>query len=413
MSQFVRRTWSLTQVTRGAELIVSASQNATRGYDFGCRPTCPKSVPDPSVPHDSVRVTCYLDASQPGGSSNSLALLINSLGPRFEVSVVGSSADMLTEVSSRRVDVLTRLVPPVKNKFDFRAMRQHMRAIRELRPDILHVNLDNPWTAQYGLLIGVLTRTPVVAVVHMLAPPWRRRQQWLVQVMARGVDVYVAVSGYTARNVERLLHRPKGSVRIIHNGVLEPSQLAAQRLGPGIQLGAVGRLSPEKGFEYLIESMTDLSPCHLTVVGDGPERPRLEGLIRKHGLEDRVTLAGWVEPPWTSRLTFDILVAPSLEDSFPLVLLEAMMAGIPVVASDVGGIPEIVEPGRTGLLVPPRNPVALADAIERLQQDEPLRLGMARQSSEAARSRFSVAMMATRFEDLYDEIVTRRPPRGR
>jgi glycosyltransferase involved in cell wall biosynthesis len=361
-----------------------------------------------------MRVTCYLDASQPGGSSNSLALLVNALDQRFEVSVIGSSADMVAEVSSGRADVATRVVPPVKNKFDFRSIRQHMRAIRELRPDILHVNLDNPWTAQYGLLLGVLTRTPVVAVVHMLAPAWRRRQQWLVQAAARGVDVYVAVSAYTARNVESLLHRPKGSVRIIHNGVLEPPLVAVRGRGSGSQLGAVGRLSPEKGFDFLVEAMSHLAQCHLTVVGDGPERPRLESLIRKYGLEDRVTLAGWVDPPWTQRLTFQILVAPSLEDSFPLVLLEAMMAGIPVVASNVGGIPEIVEEGRTGTLVPPRDPVALAHAIEQLLQDEPLRLAMGLQSGEAARSRFSVATMAKQFEDLYDGIVAaRRAPRRR
>jgi glycosyltransferase involved in cell wall biosynthesis len=174
----------------------------------------------------------------------------------------------------------------------------------------------------------------------------------------------------------------------------------------------VGRLAPEKGLGVLVDAMAALPGCSLLLVGDGPERPGLERRVADLGLADRVEFAGWVDPPWSARRTFDVLAVPSFTEGFPLVIVEAMLAGIPVVASAVGGIPEIVVDGDTGLLVPPHDAPALADALRRLLGDPDLRQAMAARCRQVALAQYTAATMAAHFETLYRELRDRRG-RGR
>ncbi len=354
-----------------------------------------------------LRLTCYFDASARGGSSASLAVLLGALDPTFDVTVMGTSDEMVRWVAAARPGSERRVLSPVRSKFDVRAIREHVRAIRELRPDILHVNLDNPWTSQYGLLAGLITRTPMVSVLHLPTPPWRRRQQWLVRPIARRVKAYVCVSHHSARFAESMLGMPPGSARVIHNGMPVPRQLASP--GPAspagtLRIGAVGRLDPQKGLAVLIEAMTALPGCRLVLVGDGPDRAALEEMVRARSLHDRVEFAGWIDGPWTATWAFDVVAMPSINEGFPLVIVESMLAGIPVVASDVGGISEIVVPGSTGDLVPPRDPDALAEALRAVAADPARRQAMAATCRAVALDQFTDAAMAARYETLYREV---------
>ncbi len=351
-----------------------------------------------------LRLACYFDADSQGGSSASFGVLLGALDPEFDITLLGTSEPMLRTVAGARPGVKTRLLSPVRSKFDLRAIREHVRALRAIRPDILHVNLDNPWTSQYGLLAGVVTRTPTVAVIHGRNPPWRRRQQWLVRLVARGVKAYVCVSHDSARYAESLLGLRPGSVRVIHNGALVTDVSPPPVPGGEVRIGAVGRLSPEKGLEVLVEALPSVPGCRLVLVGEGPERAKLEELVRTLALGDRVQLAGWVDPPWTATWAFDVLVMPSFMEGFPLVIVEAMLAGIPVVASNVGGIPEIVAEGETGLLVPPNDAAALAGALRTVVDDPGLRQQMAVRCRSVARQSFTAETMAARFEALYREL---------
>jgi glycosyltransferase involved in cell wall biosynthesis len=350
------------------------------------------------------RLACYFDAGVQGGSSASLGVLLGALDPTFDVTVMGTSEPMVRSVADARPGTRTRLLSPVRSKFDMRAIAEHVRAVRAIRPDILHVNLDNPWTSQYGLLAGVLTRTPTVAVIHGRTPPWRRRQQWLVRVVARGVRAYVCVSRDSARYAESLLGLRPGSVRVIHNGTVVTAGAAPPVPAGEVRIGAVGRLSPEKGLEVLVEALRSVPQCRLVIVGEGPERATLEELVHALGLDDRVEFAGWVDPPWTATWSFDALAMPSFMEGFPLVIVEAMLAGIPVVASAVGGIPEIVVEGETGLLVAPNDAGALADALRRIADDPELREKMAARCRSVALAQFTAQTMAANFEALYREL---------
>jgi glycosyltransferase involved in cell wall biosynthesis len=223
-------------------------------------------------------------------------------------------------------------------------------------------------------------------------------------MLARFVDVYVAVSEDVAARCEPLLELPPGSISVIPNGIPDPGTIADRSQLDGTVIGAVGRLSPEKGFATLVEAMRWVDGRRLVLIGDGPERARLHAMAEELGVADRVTFAGWVDWPWVARWAFDLLVVPSLSESFGLVVAEGMLAQTPIVATRVGGIPELVVEGETGTLVPPNDPRALADAINKLLGDPMLREAMGQRGREVALERLTASSMARAFTDLYSSM---------
>ena len=354
-----------------------------------------------------LRVGLY-SISGVGGSLVSCMTLLGGLGEGIEVTVIGSPPDLIRQIAGVRPGTATRELAPVADKFDVVGIARHVAAVRRLRLDVLHVSCDNPWTAPYGLLAGILTRTPTVATVHGPAPAWGRRQQWLARRIAPHVAGYVSVSMASSRVTASALHLPAGSVRTIYNGVTLPTELAPRQEGAEPVIGAVSRFSPEKGLDVLIEAFALVGRGRLVVIGDGDERPRLESLVEARGLADRVLFTGWLTGPWAAQWAFDALVVPSRSEGFGLAVVEAMLAGIPVVATDVGGLPELIEQERTGLLVPADNPDALAGAIARVIDDPDQALQRADVAGVDARKRFSPAAMAAAYENLYEETARTR-----
>jgi glycosyltransferase involved in cell wall biosynthesis len=276
--------------------------------------------------------------------------------------------------------------------------------VRRLRPDVLQLNLRHPYSCQYALAAGLATRgVRVVAVEHRPVPAADRLQRLLKRLTSRRLAAHVAVSDSSAREVERLAGLPDGSVRTIHNG-LAPVDPAPRR-GGGTLLGAAGRFVPQKGFDVLLRALAELPQASLLLVGDGPERPRLERLVDELGLRDRVELTGW--RPDAARLlaAVDAVVVPSRAEPFGLVALEAMSAGVPVIASAVDGLAEVVTDGETGLLVPPDDPRLLAEAIARVLVDRSLSRALGERGREVATTAFSRERMTGAFEDLYRAVL--------
>src|SRR5262249_7810727 len=235
----------------------------------------------------------------------------------------------------------------------------------------------------------------------------------------RFMDRVVCVSEAQARRVRAAGVRQE-RIRVIRNaarpsafgrtvkGESNPLHKLTGREGPMVV--AAGRLSPEKGFRVLVEAAARVrrSPPEVRVVsfGDGPERPRLERRVRDLGLADVVRFAGFCEElenylPWA-----DVVALPSLTEGLPNVALEAGAAGVPVVATAVGGTPEVVIDGQTGYLVPARDPKVLADRIGNLLDD----VGRARAYGAAARRRshdwVSFAAQARAYQSLFAELVS-------
>ena len=202
--------------------------------------------------------------------------------------------------------------------------------------------------------------------------------------------------------------------RVVYPGVKVPNNRRGvqitSRTSSKTVLGTAGRLVPLKGIVYLIRALSvlrkNIPGVHLEIAGSGPEQSALEHEISLQRLEDCVCFLGWQTDLRRLMATWDVYVQPSLGEPFGITALEAMAAGLPVVATAAGGLPELVEHGRTGWLVPPRDPVALADRLRALLLHPDQRHSMGSAGRARAREMFSLDRMVRDISSIYDEVLT-------
>jgi glycosyltransferase involved in cell wall biosynthesis len=257
------------------------------------------------------------------------------------------------------------------------------------------------------------------------AETWKVRvYEALDRACLRRMDRVVCVSEVQAGKVRRAGVRP-GRVTVIRNAVLverfdhvDPADRRALEAmfprAPERIVGSAGRLSPEKGFGVLVEAAASVArtdpEAGFIHFGDGPLRAAIERRIADLGLQERFILAGFRRdidrfiPHW------DLSVLPSFTEGLPTVVLESYAAGVPVVATAVGGTPEAVADGVDGYLVPPGDPGPLARRILELLRDEHRRSDMGRRGRERVRREFTFDAQATRFQQTCNELVARRRP---
>jgi glycosyltransferase involved in cell wall biosynthesis len=348
----------------------------------------------------------YTDAREIGGAERSLAHLAAALSREIEVAVVGVDEKVVDEVAAGRRDATSAVLPFVRTRYDASAIAAHLRMLLDLRPHVFHANLISPWACQMAIfLAGSVPRVRVVAVEQLPSPPRSAWQLRLKRVTARRLSAHVAVGERSAREVERLLGLRRGSVRTIYNGVpdFEPGNTGLA-LHSGPTIGAVGRIEHQKGFDVLIRALPGLPQAQVVFVGDGAERGDLARLAAEAGVAERVHWVGWSEEPHAYLASFDVFALPSRFEGFPLAVVEAMLARLPVVASDVGSVAEAVRHGETGLLVPAEDPGALAAALGSLLENPRRRSELGERARALALDRFTAGAMARSFESLYEEI---------
>jgi glycosyltransferase involved in cell wall biosynthesis len=166
-------------------------------------------------------------------------------------------------------------------------------------------------------------------------------------------------------------------------------------------VGTVARLDPVKRLDVLLGALHRLDGVCAFVVGYGPEEQRLKEMAEELGLGERVHFAGYQQDVWTWLAACDVFALSSDWEGMPNAVLEAMAAGLPVAATAVGGTPDVVVQGATGLLVPPDDATALAAALDRLIHDPDLRRTMGAAGRQRVRARFSVQQMVERTQALY------------
>jgi phosphatidylinositol alpha-mannosyltransferase len=298
--------------------------------------------------------------------------------------------------------------------FSRRSFRRIGRLMEVFEPDVVHAH--EPFSPSTSMLATLAADAPVVATFHSyadrsrlleLAAPALRR-------VHRRIAAPIAVSSAAAEHLGRAV---PGDVEIVPNGVdvgrFASDQAPAPGLPPGRVVLWVNRLDRQKGFGVAVRAFArlaaDLDDVRLVVAGDGRDRDAVGLLsVRDRG---RVVMLGTVPnrdlPPYHAAA--DVFVAPALDqESFGIVLVEAMAAGVPVVASDIPGYREVVRDGIDGLLVPRGDPNALAIAIRRVLEDSDLATGLSRAGRERA-GEFSWEVVAPRIESVYRRVVGAQP----
>lgn len=283
-----------------------------------------------------------------------------------------------------------------------------VRAARPFRPELLHTHLVH--ADVYGAAASLALRVPLVSTKHNDDPFRAGRFRQLEQLIVRRCSRVIAITESLRRfNVERV-GLPAAKLTVVRYGLDEVPRAWSENPELRVRDGAplllaVSRLVPQKGIDVAIRALPAIRERHpeamLVVAGEGPERERLTALARSLRVADGLKLPGRAGDVEALLRRATMLVHPARWEGFGLVLLEAMLAGLPIVASRVSAIPEVVVDGATGLLVEPDQPGELAAAVVALLDDEALGQALGQAGLERARAEFSVARMTRETAAVY------------
>lgn len=367
----------------------------------------------------------YLIVTLPvGGAEEHLLSLVRNLDRnRFDPSVccIGRSGPIGRELETggTRVVELGKLE---KGGFDGKIVPLLQEMLRNGRTSLLHSHLYH--ANMYGRLAAFREGVHAVCSIHntyVHPKPHRRVINWW---LARRTPVIIAGSEAIKNDILRYDGVPSGKVRVIPYGVdvekfAIPLSRREARNKLGLPLdrflaGTVGRLEEQKGQSYLVEAAARLRregmPLSLLLIGSGREEERLRGLVAREGIEEDVLFLGTRRDLPDLFRAMDVFVLSSLWEGLPLALLSAMASGVPVVATRVGGIPEVVRDGVNGYLVPPADPSALAAALRRVWDDPGGGATCGEAAAETVRSGYSHRRNAERIMEIYDEVLAGRGP---
>lgn len=260
------------------------------------------------------------------------------------------------------------------------------------------------------LLASAMTGIPFSFTMHGPSE-FFETARWRLDEKVAKASFTVAISHFCRSQLMYLTdrqHWPR--IHIVHCGI-DTESFHPDRRSPGStpRLAFVGRLDPVKGADLLLDALASLRADHpsltATFIGDGPHAAHVRSHARKLGLSDIVTFLGTQPEEIVADLLrhSDLLVLPSFAEGLPVVLMEAMATGLPVISSRIAGIPELVDDGRTGILIPAGDTTALAAAIDRLLRDAPLRAAMGLAARDTVTAEFDADIEARRLAGLFTE----------
>jgi glycosyltransferase involved in cell wall biosynthesis len=363
-----------------------------------------------------IRVVEVLATGTNGGAQEHLHSLVTRLdASRYDVSVVAlSTGSAVRKLQKAGVAVLV-----IEDPDDTIAVGALAAHLAEVRADVVHAHMYRAETVATRAVIALgeagQRRPYLVATIHSSRIRSLENQRHLRELTPH-MDRLIAVSHAIQHKLvdERRTAVP---VSLVYNGVdLEryDNQEACCTLHeeygmePGSQIvGVVARLEPEKGHPTLLEAwpavLRAVPSAYLLIVGEGTRRAAIESKARELRIAHRVVFTGRRDDVPAVTAALDVAVLPSYREAQGMVILEAMALSRPVVASNVGGVPEMIEDGVTGLLVPPRDAEALAAAIVRLLTNHPLADTLGRAGHDMVHDRFCIELMVSVIASIYDE----------
>ncbi len=379
------------------------------------------------------RILFLITQSELGGAQRFLFNLTSHLDKdTYELLVaVGSSGngDFLRVLKAGGIPCQTlKFLKREPTLSDVKAIFEIRSLIKSYSTDILFLNSSK--AGFIGSLAAIFpTRINAVKVVYRIggwsfndpSPKWKRWLwiflEWL---SAKWKDVVIVNNQHDLDQAKKLKIRPRRQTVLIHNGIevykldlmqkeearIRLIEKAAKFSGRNILakkiIGTIANFYPTKGLEYLIQAADYLNDDDSVffIVGDGELRPELEKMIREKGLERKVFLLGQIPDAYRLLPAFDVFVLPSVKEGFPWALIEAMSAKLPVIATEVGAVTEIVDDHKNGLLVKPKDPAGLADKIKEVLENDHLRNELGIQAHQTVLFKFELDKMVKRIEDL-------------
>ena len=331
-------------------------------------------------------------------------------------------AEDIQQIAHVPVDLI-----PVRRLQDPRGLPRLVFYLKKHRVDLLHTQLV---TANIlGSVAAKLAGVPTVSTQHTLdAPPkgtgTYRRRQMMWWALRHFCDRVIAVSEETRQHHIRMGRLAPAKVVTMYNGIdlspfspLAPEEYRAKRAALGLPqdapvLTTVAVLRPAKGIQYMLEALPmvleQVPGARYLVVGSGEHESHLKEMVKQRGLADHVIFSGVRSDIPELLAISDIFVLPTLTEALPTVLAEAMAARKPIVVSEVGGVPEMIEHTHNGLLVPPADPAKLAKACLQLLQNSEQAQMMACNGRQVAELRFDVRQQVQQLAGLYQELLTER-----
>lgn len=364
-----------------------------------------------------------------GGAEKVVLSLINNINPgQYElVPIVFTAPGMINNIFLQRLKACEKqchIIPVNKYKLKYinplANMIEAYRLFKKHKFDLVHTH---GYRADVlGITLSKLTGTPVISTCHgfISTDAHLRFYNRLDRFILRYADRITAVSDEMKKNLMRNGIK-ESRIAMIQNAVEKNSneELFVQNRQKkrklldiqetGIAVGYIGRLSEEKGVKYLLEAhrllIESAVPAKLLIIGEGPQRKDLEDSVRKAGIEGSVIFAGFKNDIENWLPAMDVFVLPSLTEGTPMSLLEAMALGIPVIASAVGGVPQVINPEKNGILVQPEKPEEIKNAIQVLSRNKTLRNSISKGAQETMESKYDLKKWINKIETEYRQTV--------
>ncbi|MCC6934551.1 MAG: glycosyltransferase [Candidatus Yanofskybacteria bacterium] len=378
------------------------------------------------------RVFIVITQGETGGAQQFVAQLANHIDPeRFTLHIVwGASghSDLANSLPHHVTHATAKhLVRPLSPWHDFRAIGELRDLMRAFRPDIVLCISSKAGFVGSRAAHGLRGMFPNLSVIYRIGgwtfndpwPSWKRTAYRLLEkISARWKDYIVLNNTHDLEQARQFGIRPRKTALRIYNGLdpylpVEPRDRAREFLHSHIPsplkgepydwlVGTVANLYPAKDIETLVRAAARVGgSVRFIVIGDGQQRAHLERLARDLGLHHRFFFVGRVHDARRYLQGFDVFVLPSVKEGFPWALLEAMAARVPVVATAVGAVPEMIEHDVSGIVCAPGNPEQIARGIVRLLGDDKLRQDLAIAAHQKVISTFSLREMISQYEKLF------------
>lgn len=402
----------------------------------------------PNNPHKK-RILFIITQAELGGAQKFLYELATHLDKeKYEILVASgagqnNSWELLNDLDKKGIKTfcLKYMRRQIKPFYDFLEVFEIMKLINSFQPNFLYLNSSKTgvvgsFSAQ---LIKILKPKKFgrLKVIYRIGgwsfndpwPLWKKRI-WILaeKITAKFKDTIIVNNKNDLLKAEKLKIKPKKEIKVIYNGInplkidFFEKQEARVRLFKKLSkdyggifeakylIGTVANFYPTKGLEYLIEAVRvfktmglspDIKNSKFIIIGDGPEKEKIKSEIKNRNLQNDIILAGQIKDAYKYLKAFDVFVLPSVKEGFPWAVLEAMAAKIPVIATAVGVLPEIIENKKNGILIEPKNPQQIAKSIKDILEDDFLRQEMGIQAHQTVLFKFSMEKMIKENEELF------------